>query len=213
MNFLNLLFYSYCLVCSEKSDCEICDKCKNSFIERKNKERVFPEIRVYSWGMYEGDLRNAILALKNGHKKLSKPLGSILSNLYNQYFLADSFCAIIPVPCSKTRIVRRGFCQTDLLALEIFKNTNIQIDTKYIARVKSTKFMNTLNDLESRQKNIKNAFEVIAETKEQQNYRNILLVDDILTSGTTMIEIVRTIKMSFPSINIVGITIASGDKG
>ena len=67
--------------------------------------------------------------------------------------------------------------------------------------------MNKLNSNE-RAANINGAFKII---NSLDGEKNIILLDDILTTGSTMCEIAKTIHKDYPNINLVGLTIAAGD--
>ena len=68
--------------------------------------------------------------------------------------------------------------------------------------------MNSLNDINERKENIKNAFEVINPIYA----KDILVIDDILTSGSTLCEIAKTIHKNNPNANILGLTVSAGDR-
>lgn len=115
---------------------------------------------------------------------------SILSNLLlakvNQEALPD---LILPVPLHKKRIQHRGFNQALEISKKLSKQLNIPVDTTAIKRVKNTTPQSSL-PAKHRQKNIKNAFELIQPIKA----KHIAIVDDIVTTGNTVNELARMIK-------------------
>ena len=68
--------------------------------------------------------------------------------------------------------------------------------------------MNSLTSLNERVKNIKDAFKIISEEPIE---KDILIIDDILTSGSTLRELARTIKEKYPKKNLIGLTVSAGD--
>ena len=208
-----MLFENSCLICNKSSGQNlICKPCENDFIIRneKNNIHVLDEITVYSWGFYDGKLRNGIIALKAGKKKLANYFGNKLTgfwktlpqNITNKNYL------VIPVPSHKKRIKERGFCQTSLISKYFAEHFKLNLLTNFVTRNKKTKFMNSLNNINERRENIKNAFEIINPI----HAKDILIIDDILTSGSTLSEITKTIYRVYPNTNIVGLTVAAGDR-
>lgn len=92
---------------------------------------------------------------------------------------------IIPVPLHKLRLMTRFYNQAALLAKFISKNTKIKCDFKSLKRVKNTKQQFGLT-LKQRAKNVRNAFFIPEQFKENIKGKNILLVDDVMTTGATI---------------------------
>ena len=209
--FIDLIFENSCLICSESSRQNlICKICESNFTIRNNNLKSFEEINVYSWGLYDGRLREGIIALKAGKKKLgcyfAKQLADFWETLPKK--VKNKNYLIMPIPSHKHRVKERGYCQTTLIAKEFSQATGLDFSENLIKRKKQTKFMNSLRNLEERRENIKDAFEIVNPV----HVKNILIIDDILTSGSTLCEITRTIHKHNPSINILGLTVAAGDR-
>ncbi len=100
---------------------------------------------------------------------------------------------IIPVPLHKKRLQERGFNQALLLAQTCFPQWNEQINPYLLVRNRSTVAQSNLSGVE-RRRNLKGAFAVIA--AEQVMGRNILLVDDVFTTGTTVNECALTLNVN-----------------
>ena len=105
---------------------------------------------------------------------------------------------IIPVPISEEREIERGFNQIECL-LEC-----LDIKYKKIERIKNTKHMYTLKNNEKREKNVESAF------KNNLNLenKNVLIVDDIVTSGATINSISEELRKNNKNINIKIFSIA-----
>jgi len=95
--------------------------------------------------------------------------------------------AIIPLPLSRDRIKERGYNQTHELLRVIAKKSNILIDQKSVKRTKATRALSTLN-LEERKREIQNAFSAQA-----MSYDRVLLVDDVMTTGSSLNELAKTL--------------------
>jgi ComF family protein len=111
--------------------------------------------------------------------------------LYDKYLSIvrnqGEYDAIIPLPLSKQRLRERGYNQTHELLRVIAKKSNIFIDRKSVKRTKATRALSTLN-LEERKREIQNAFSAQA-----MNYQKVLLVDDVMTTGSSLNELAKTV--------------------
>ncbi|MCS6874395.1 MAG: hypothetical protein N2Z23_03155 [Pyrinomonadaceae bacterium] len=90
---------------------------------------------------------------------------------------------IVPVPISKVRLSERGFNQASLLAKPLSKMTKIKLDETALIRHIHTKRHSPGMDKKARQMSVKQAFSVAS--PEKVKGRNILLIDDVFTSGAT----------------------------
>ncbi|MFZ7155209.1 amidophosphoribosyltransferase [Avibacterium avium] len=95
--------------------------------------------------------------------------------------------AIFPVPLHHFRQWQRGYNQADLIAKRLAKWLNIPCHSQFIQRVKRTPPQLGLN-AKARRKNLKHAFKF---ANQEINYRSIALVDDVITTGSTLNEIVK----------------------
>jgi ComF family protein len=98
------------------------------------------------------------------------------------------FDAIVPIPLSKGRRAWRGYNQSLLLAKEIGKRTGIEI-WEILKRKRGSESQVQSGTKEKRQANIKGVFETDKSVPE-----NILLIDDVITSGATVLEATRVLK-------------------
>jgi ComF family protein len=98
---------------------------------------------------------------------------------------------IIPVPLHKKRIRQRGFNQALEIAQPIAAKLNIPISANTIKRIKYTKAQSLLNAVE-RRKNLRNSFALSKPVKA----KHIVLLDDVVTTGTTVYELAALLKKS-----------------
>lgn len=98
---------------------------------------------------------------------------------------------IIPVPLHKTRLRERGFNQALELARIISKHLDITLDYTICQREKPTPFQSGLS-AKQRQLNLKNAFSI---TK-THDYKHVAIFDDVVTTGTTVNELAKQLKLS-----------------
>ncbi len=112
-----------------------------------------------------------------------------LYRLYGKDIRRWGIDLIIPVPLHKKRRRKRGYNQAEVIAKHLGKLMDIPVDGKAVVRKRYTEPQKVLNDKE-RRKNLKGAFEV---KKGKVQSGNILLIDDIYTTGSTIDEIARVI--------------------
>lgn len=102
--------------------------------------------------------------------------------------------SIIPVPLHISRERERGFNQAELIAKSLYKKIStvkqVDMDSQSLCRIKRTKQQAKLNRA-NRQENLKDAF---AWRGKNSVPKNILLIDDVYTSGTTMQECAKILK-------------------
>jgi len=97
---------------------------------------------------------------------------------------------IIPVPLHPARLRQRGFNQALEIARPIAKKYSLKLDSQCCKRIVSTPPQMQQNK-QARQKNIRNAFRVL----DNFNYQDIAIVDDVMTTGQTLNELARVLRM------------------
>ena len=100
---------------------------------------------------------------------------------------------IVPIPLHKKRLRHRGYNHAQLLAEGLSGKLDLKI-AEILERNKDTKSQFGL-DLQKRKENIKDAFSIVPNIL-ISDYHNIFLVDDILTTGSTLLEAARILKRS-----------------
>ena len=113
-----------------------------------------------------------------------------LFRLYGDLMRKWMIDTIIPIPLHRRRRRTRGYNQAELVARHLGKLANLQVDTKSVIRVNYTRPQKELSQKE-RQKNLRNAFRV---TKHWKPGKNILLIDDIYTTGSTINSVAEVLK-------------------
>jgi ComF family protein len=103
--------------------------------------------------------------------------------------------AIVPVPLHRSRYFARTFNQAELLARALGRDLHIPVHTRLLLRRRRTRAQSGL-DAAARRRNVRGAFTVRPRTRRPALARHIALVDDVLTTGVTLTECVRTLKRS-----------------
>ncbi|WP_246167707.1 ComF family protein [Propionivibrio limicola] len=137
--------------------------------------------------LYDFPLDKLVQALKYAHRlAIADYLGQQMA------CTADGICAdlIIPLPLHLIRLRERGFNQALELARPISRSHNLQIDTTSCVRLRHTAAQATL-PWRDRKENIRNAFYCSTDL----TGKRILLVDDVMTTGSSLNECARTLKL------------------
>lgn len=161
--------------------------------------------RAYSCFEYSGMGKELIYKLKyEGKAKLSKAIAALMEErLQNERLEID---AIVPVPIHKNKLAARGFNQSLLIALELGERLRKPV-LDCLVRIRETKEQYNL-DKAQRHLNIVDAFSVKL-LYNNDKYKNILLIDDIYTTGSTVNECSKVLK-ELGAKNIYVITAATG---
>lgn len=140
---------------------------------------------------YTETIRQAIMALKFGHElHHTRLLGHLLSQCLKQHYskLPE---LIIPVPLHKNRLRERGFNQVLEIAKEVKKELNIPIDKYSVSRHKATTPQAQCTQSQRRE-NVRAAFT----NSKPIMATHIILLDDVITSGYTLHNCRRCIKLA-----------------
>ncbi len=149
--------------------------------------------RAFSPCKYTGTIKRLIHEFKySGKDYLGKPLGKLMNTFIRDYQLPiEHLDFVIPIPLHKSRQREREFNQAEILSQQIGQEFNKKVLTNALIRVKSTKTQTELIFSE-RCQNVKNSFAV---TKpELIKDANLILIDDVLTTGSTSSEAAKCLK-------------------
>lgn len=103
---------------------------------------------------------------------------------------------LIAIPMHQNDFKARGYNQSELIVKEIIKIdecNNFELSTDSLQKIKQTPHQSTLKNKNERLKNLKDCF--YADIDKVKN-RNIILIDDVITTGTTMNEASKTLKLA-----------------
>jgi ComF family protein len=150
--------------------------------------------RAIAYGAYEGALRDLIHLFKyKGTRPAGKLLGSLLNQAVAAMTLPDSLI-LIPVPLWSGKRNSRGFNQAEAIArtfMSFQTSSSIQLDTSIRVRTRETASQTGLTR-HQRRANVRGAFSV--RKPEKVKGRSILIVDDVMTTGTTAGECARVLR-------------------
>src|SRR5947208_9588505 len=139
-----------------------------------------------------GIVRKLLHEFKYGHQRhLKYPLAAWLAETLEDPRLSGrQFDVIIPVPLHSTRERERGFNQAALLAELLAGRTGLRLDES-LERIRYTSTQ-TSHDRAERMRNLQDAFRL----RKKANVRGlrVLLIDDVLTTGSTLSECARVLR-------------------
>ncbi|MCR4397641.1 MAG: ComF family protein [Firmicutes bacterium] len=157
-------------------------------------------------GPYSGALKRAIWKLKYEKRRdLATPLGLLMAGSVEGLGTVD---ALVPVPLHPRKEAERGFNQSLLLARAVAEEARLGVLAGKLTRVRETLPQNKLNPGRRRQ-NVEGAF-AVAERRVFAG-RRILLVDDVLTTGSTAMECSKAIMADgAENVDVLVCAIAGG---
>lgn len=148
--------------------------------------------------LYEHPLDLLMTKLKFGH---SLAAGRVLAELWARSLrealrigsIASLPHAIVPVPLHSARLRERGYNQALELAKPLAREFGIALIPDLLQRTRTTAAQSNL-DAVSRRKNLRGAFEAGTNLLAPKTPRHIVVLDDVMTTGTTLRECARTLK-------------------
>lgn len=203
---LNFVYPPYCVLCDSWLDDDssiICRDCWSRLANQRlllhislsNYQAIGHKIffdKVISVWDFNPEVQNIIHLFKyQGMHSLAEQLGGMMARALaydEEYQTAD---LIIPVPLNRARKRERGYNQSNLLGKRISEVSGIQMENKLLRRVKDTKTQTKLNT-KQRSRNVSNAFRV--KNSEAISRKSIILVDDVITTGSTLNACAKELK-------------------
>ena len=185
---LKKITHPYCSVCgipfvSKAGEDHLCGKCIV-------KKPYYDEMRAPY--LYDGPIMDAIQRIKySGRSYIADSLGLLLGEYAKEWLGKTEKMILLPVPLHIKRMRSRGFNQSMILSKKINEILHANLDFKTLERTRNTKTQTGLK-FKERLKNVKGAFEVLNNLKIKG--KDIILVDDVATTGNTINECARVLK-------------------
>ena len=175
---------AYCRAFLSTADI-FCAECKNKIIRVVSKQiDVTPSfsMTVFAISDYKDPLKKLILAKSWSDSLASYQMGHLLWEMTPIQHL--DYDVIVPIPLHWTRYAWRGFNQAHEIARVISKNKKVPI-TYLIKRQKQTVYQSAIPST-ARIENVKDAFVLHDAYAQDYEGKHILLVDDLMTTGSTL---------------------------
>ncbi len=175
----------FCLKCGKPLDMEEQEFCRDCSRKRHWFERGRAPF------VYDQVMRESIAGYKyNGRREYAAFYAEEILRRCAKDMRGWQGEALIPIPIHPSRKRKRGFNQAELLAEELSGRCGIPVDAGLLMRIKKTHVQKDLSDQE-RLTNLKDAFSV---RKGRVPYQNLILVDDIYTTGSTIDAAAKVLK-------------------
>ena len=214
--FIDFLFPHYCFNCGAESDGPLCEQCLaqvkqiSEFCPKCGKpldsdvkplctREICAMDRLIGYDFeyaraavyYNAPAKKLLHEFKYRYRKhIISPLYNAIEETVERILIDDRIDLIVPVPLFYLKRWKRGFNQARIIAKHISDSFNIPLFSA-LKRVKSTK-MQAYLDFDARFKNVRDAFKLKKKIDFYQ--KNVLLVDDIITTGNTLNECARILK-------------------
>ncbi|MFA7285545.1 MAG: phosphoribosyltransferase family protein [Candidatus Paceibacterota bacterium] len=208
---LDIVFPNYCIICHAKGS-DLCADClyKAQISEKEVEEYVYPLydyrdtiIKRAIWNLKYKNKKNLSLVFAEiMYPKILEELGDMkaFENFTNPI--------LIPIPVSKKRLKERGYNQSLLIAKELNKidrDKSFVLMNNILIKHKETIHQAHVKNKKERLANLIGSFSVI--NKELIKNRNIILIDDVTTTGATLKEAKKELKKN-GARKIIAFTIA-----
>lgn len=211
---LDILFPPVCLICQksleytekEKALCVncfsnipiaqtlTCPVCGARLAQNKKICHEYSSYRLAAAATYNNETVKELIWQLKYHRKTAaaRPSAEILKTHLKNLELNISNYHILAVPLHKNRERERGFNQSELIADELAKKISLPLIKNGLLRIKDTEPQAETKDFEARKSNMKDSFFV--NQPQLIKAKNIILIDDVFTSGATLTEAVKTLR-------------------
>ena len=156
-----------------------------------------------SFYLYKDMVRDGILyaKFKNSSAFVREFIGYMNFD-FAEFFEKNGIDEIISMPFHKSKLYQREYDLPREMAHQIAKTYNVEYNKDLVTKIKKTKNQHDLS-LNERKNNLRGAFAVNGDV----NGKNILIIDDIISTGYSMEEVAKTLKKS-GAARVIGITFA-----
>jgi competence protein ComFC len=223
---LHILFPKECLICS-KIGLWLCKKCQKKLVQTLptcyickslsnkycthngclDKNSLNKITTIWKYNEYGKSL---IHSYKYKHRfQVGDFLFSLIEDKLKTFDMKDS--VLIPLPSHKMKILERGFSPTESMCELISEKYKIPVEKEIIFKKQNNTNQASLNYTE-REKNVLNIFETEKDrVKNLAKYKQAIIVDDIITTGSTLNEINKVLKECVPEdFNVNALCIFQG---
>ena len=189
---------------------EICYKCKKyskNFYTHPFCTTKTPLKQVITCFYYTNEIKPFLIKLKYSHNKnIAKNFANLMNIFLNLHIkdLKNTAISFVPMHWFKKYFIR-WYNQAEILASYIAKQNNLPL-IKICKKSKYTFTQTKTKNKKEREKNIKNSFKV--NKIMDLNMDKIIIVDDIITTWTTLEEVAKCIKNIYPNTKVIWLVLA-----
>jgi ComF family protein len=165
--------------------------------------RTFVFAQAIRLGPYEGRLRDAILRTKSGPgESLAEMLGRVLAEQKSPLLKAAGVEVVVPVPLHWRRRWVRGYNQAEAIAREVGAAIGADVRPSWLRRVRPAP-QHAQPSAAAREANVRGAF--CCSPRASLASRTVLLVDDVMTTGSTASEAARDLRQAGAATVVVAV--------
>jgi ComF family protein len=207
---LDFIYPRICFTCSAMlafNETRICSACWQSFLRLDRTHPTWQEIEaklvdgdiissLTSCFLFErdGKLQNVIHLLKyGGMKSIGVRLGREIGTKLQEQNGSGGIDYLLPVPLHRVKKRERGYNQAEILSRGIAEVTHLPIASSFIYRKKYTVSQTQL-DLSRRKENVTDAFRINPKKVGEVKDKSFLIVDDVITTGSTLNACAKVLK-------------------
>lgn len=204
------LFPKQCYGCGKRGK-YLCDKCLGSgggLIRIKGYEGIISILK------YDGAVRKLVESVKYEFvsEAIIEMAGLMARGLKRDYphilkYWQKEKYVILPVPLFWQREKWRGFNQSQKLAEEVAKRLKLKVNNEVLIRKTSSGIQAKIKNRQRRRENVAFVYEI---KKNEKVPKKVIVLDDVMTSGATLLAIQKVLKMS-PD-HCWGLTLARAQK-
>jgi competence protein ComFC len=231
MGLLDFIFPKRCVICKtygkylcdscftnisfdSKSLCLICDTPSYNGLTHPKCKTKYSIDGCFSALSYNKTIQKLMFNFK--YKPYLIDLRDVLGDLFFESIIQnESFnnqfkngkWVLVPIPLFYSKLRRRGYNQAEILAYNLGKRLKMPV-INILQRTKNTTTQVGKSDIE-RKLNIKGAFKITKQYPSILNHKSIILVDDVVTTGSTLKEAAKILKYKGAK-RIIGLTLARG---
>lgn len=169
---------------------------------------VFDRARAVA--LYSGPARDLVLKLKFSRRRdLVDPMGMWMARAGREFLDPESL--VVPVPLHRLRLWQRRFNQAADLGRSVASSSGASFVPDLLRRTRRTQQQVGL-DAAARKRNVRGAFEVRPDREALVNGRKVVLVDDVMTTGSTVAACTRVLRSAgAQGVDVLTFAIAGPD--
>ena len=208
----DFLFPRYCTCCRDRLSLHervICASCLLNLPRLRHGSFTDNDVARTFWGLFPIERGTAwfhypknsgysrmLADLKyHNHPEIGDVLGRIMAEELLPKGFFDGIELIVPVPLAREKEKQRGYNQSAHIATGISQVTGIDVDAESVCRIVANPSQTKLTEAERRE-NVRGIFAVVH--PERLENRHILLLDDVMTTGSTLCSCAETIAAACP---------------
>jgi ComF family protein len=205
---LDFVYPPLCISCGkllESGRDHVCSECWSSIRRVETSPELFSETRgkLVASGIIdelaslyvfekEGVLQKIVHSLKySGAQAVGIELGRLLGQMLMERRITGN--VLVPIPLHKRKLRERGYNQSELIARGLSERTGVPLRTDLVRRTRFTQTQTALS-LGERKKNMEDAFEYRSPKAYEVKGKTIVLIDDIITTGSTVVSCAEILK-------------------